>query len=299
MIQAKRLGYATFETADLDKQIDYYRQVVGLSLVSRDQKQAFLATGPGQITIVLEKGTQDRCTRLAFEVSRQLSAQEMEKRLSALGLKSEARTDAIPGASKTISFTDNKGTTIELFSEWSFVDGSGPAAGAVGALKLGHIAFVVPDPQAVTKFYEQTLGFRVSDWIGDYFAFLRCGPDHHTVNFIRGAGEARMHHMAFELRDAAHLHTACDVLGLKQLEIVWGPVRHGPGHNFAIYHRNPGDHMVEFFSDLDRMYDEELGYFEPRPWHGDRPQKPKVWDPSQPRDKWGLPPGPNWVRQTK
>jgi hypothetical protein len=57
--------------------------------------------------------------------------------------------------------------------------------------------------------------------------------------------------------------------------------------------------MVEFFSDLDRMYDEELGYFEPRPWHGDRPQKPKVWDPSQPRDKWGLPPGPNWVRQTK
>ena len=80
---------------------------------------------------------------------------------------------------------------------------------------------------------------------------------------------------------------------------MWGPVRHGPGHNVATYHRNPDDQMVEFFIELDKMMDEELGYFEPRPWHGDRPQQPKVWALDQPRDKWGLPPGPNWARQNK
>ena len=53
-------------------------------------------------------------------------------------------------------------------------------------LKLGHLAWVCNDPQAIAKFYIETLGFRLSDWIGDYFGFLRCGPDHHTVNFIRG-----------------------------------------------------------------------------------------------------------------
>ena len=66
----------------------------------------------------------------------------------------------------------------------------------------------------------------------------------------------------------------------------------GPGHNIAVYHRNPDDQMVEFFTDLDRMYDEESGYFEPKPWHKDRPQKPKTWDPNKQRDMWGLPPGP-------
>ena len=75
---------------------------------------------------------------------------------------------------------------------------------------------------------------------------------------------------------------------------MWGPVCHGPGHNIAVYHRNPDDQMVELFTDLDRMSDEEGGYFEPRPWHKDRPQKPKVWDPNTQRDMWGLPPGPNW-----
>jgi hypothetical protein len=47
------------------------------------------------------------------------------------------------------------------------------------------------------------------------------------------------------------------------------------------------------------MLDEEGGYFDPRPWHRDRPQKPKVWDPNQPRDVWGLPPGPNFLRPPK
>jgi hypothetical protein len=30
------------------------------------------------------------------------------------------------------------------------------------------------------------------------------------------------------------------------------------------------------------MHDEELGYFEPRPWHQDRPQRPKVWGDDTP-----------------
>jgi hypothetical protein len=37
---------------------------------------------------------------------------------------------------------------------------------------------------------------------------------------------------------------------------------------------------------------EELGYFEPRPWHRDNPQRPKVWakDPSA-ANLWGIMPG--------
>ena len=294
MIKAKRIGHATFATPDLDRQIDYFQQVVGLCLAEREANRAFLATNSGQLAVVLEKGAQPACTRLAFEVSSTLSVAEMIGRLSALGLKGEARSDALPGVSTALTFTDMKGTTIELFSDWSFVRKGPPAGGAV-AIKLGHVAFAVPDPKATADFYERVLGFRLSDWIGDYFVFLRCGADHHTVNFIRGP-DSRMHHIAFEMRDGAHLHNSCDVLGQHKIEITWGPVRHGPGHNIAVYHRNPDEQMVEFFTELDKMLDEERGYFDPRPWHRDRPQKPKVWDPSQQRDVWGLPPGPNFLR---
>ena len=52
--------------------------------------------------------------------------------------------------------------------------------------------------------------------------------------------------------------------------------------------------------DLERQIDyftqvEDLGYFDPRPWHRDRPQKPKVW--SGPSDVWGPRPTPEHLRQ--
>ena len=42
---------------------------------------------------------------------------------------------------------------------------------------------------------------------------------------------------------------------------------------------------------LDQV-NEQMGYFEPRPWHRDRPQVPKVWakDPNA-ANYWGIMPG--------
>jgi hypothetical protein len=138
------------------------------------------------------------------------------------------------------------------------------------------------------------LGFLVSDWIGDFFAFIRCNADHHTLNFIRGKNR-KMHHMAFEVKDVAHLQYACDLLGQRKHPILWGPLRHGPGHNMAIHHRNPDDQVIELYCELDQMLDEELGYFVPRPWHRDFPQRPKVWPPGL-NNCWGLPPLPELNR---
>jgi hypothetical protein len=41
---------------------------------------------------------------------------------------------------------------------------------------------------------------------------------------------------------------------------------------------------------------EELGYFEPRPWHQDRPQRPKVWKREDGAMVWGAPPAPDYLR---
>jgi catechol 2,3-dioxygenase-like lactoylglutathione lyase family enzyme len=194
---------------------------------------------------------------------------------------------------RVLSFKDPKGTVIELFNEWRYIGNNQPVSG-IGPLKLGHVAFVVHDPAAMAKFYAEVLGFRVSDWIGDFFVFMRCNADHHAVNFITGRNIA-MHHIAFELRDAAHLHNACDLFGDRKIPIIWGPVRLGPGHNVATFHRNHDDWVVEFYAELDQMKDEELGYFDPRPWHRDRPQRPKVWDRHE-GSVWGLAPAPDFFR---
>jgi len=295
MIKLLRIGHATFETPDLAKAVDYYTQVAGLALAGRETGRAFLATKIGQLAIELQEGAQARCSKLSFEVAPNADFADLQKNLSGHGVKSELRSDSVPGQPKVLTFQDPKGTTIELFNQWSYLGNQEQVVG-VGPLKLGHVAFTVPDPKATADFYAQVLGFRMSDWIGDFFVFMRCNADHHTVNFIAGKSN-NMHHIAFELRDFSHLQNACDLLGQKNIPINWGPVRLGPGHNVAAFHRNHDDWVVEFYAELDQMKDEELGYFEPRPWHRDRPQRPKVWESHQVAYIWGPPPTPDFMRR--
>jgi catechol 2,3-dioxygenase-like lactoylglutathione lyase family enzyme len=289
MVKARRIGHATFATPDLARQTAYYTDLLGLTVAAREKDRVYLATKIGQLAIELNKGDQERCLKLSFEVAPDSDFGALARELGKDGIKSELRNDSVPGIGQVLTFADCKGTTVELFKDWSYL-GKHTAVSGVGPLKLGHVAWVVNDVQATCDFYQRVLGFRVSDWIGDFFVFIRCNADHHTLNFIRGKNE-KMHHMAFELKDVVHLQSACDLMGQRQHPILWGPLRHGPGHNMAIHHRNPDDQVIELYCELDQMLDEELGYFVPRPWHHDTPQRPKVW-PHGLNNCWGLPPLP-------
>ena len=295
MIQAQRLGHATIETQDFQKSLDYFVDLNGFVVVSQEKGRAWLASKIGQLNIVLVASDRSDCTHISFEVAPNSDFSEMQKSLLAEGIASEIRSDPFPGTPECLVFTDPKGTVIELFSSWSYISPNQNVAG-IGPLKVGHIAFFTPDVQGLCDFYQRVLGFRVSDWLGDFFVFMRCNPDHHSLNFFRG-DNARLHHIAFELKDTVHLMESCERLAQGRIPLGWGPLRHGPGHNLATYHRNPDDHVVEDYCELDQMKNEELGYFEPRPWHVDRPQRPKVWTPGEWTSGWGLPPAAYHLRK--
>ena len=194
MIQVRRMGHATFDTTDIDKQIDYYTQVTGLSLIAREKDRAFLAARAGTLAIELRTAGEKRCAQLSFQVSPEEDFADMAKRLLAEGIKSDIKSDAAPGTPKMISFQDPKGTAIELFTEFKAL-GLEQNPGGIGPYKLGHLAFHVPDPKAIADFYIKVLGFKVSDWIADFFVFLRCNADHHVVNFIQGPDAVSYTHL--------------------------------------------------------------------------------------------------------
>jgi hypothetical protein len=73
------------------------------------------------------------------------------------------------------------------------------------------------------------------------------------------------------------------------IPLVWGPLRFGPGHNLAAFHRNADGQIIELYAELDQLKDEELGVFEPRPWHRFQPLRPRVWTLGE-DPVWGPPP---------
>jgi catechol 2,3-dioxygenase-like lactoylglutathione lyase family enzyme len=288
MIRVTKIAHATYETPDLDQQIEYYTDVMGLSLVAKEKDAAYLASTVDHHSIVLRRGSKAQCVRLGFQIPMDADLDAFDKQVAAHGVKTARKKDPEPSISEAVAFEDAKGTVMEVFKRAAFSHQKFQQKGIV-PFKLGHVAFHCEDVKKVTKFYVDVLGFRESDWMGDFFSFLRCGPDHHTINLM-GTGSNRHFHTAFELRDWSHMHDACDFLSLRGFKLLWGPGRHGIGHNLFAYHRAPNGLITETFAELDRM-NEELGYFEPRPWHRDNPQKPKVWekDPSA-SNLWGIMP---------
>jgi catechol 2,3-dioxygenase-like lactoylglutathione lyase family enzyme len=286
MIQVKRLGHATFKTPDLERIVDYWTRIIGLTLIEKTKDRALLATKYGEEAVAVEQGDSARLERVSFQVAPGSDLGELKRTLGDSGVTSEFRSDISPGVAKAISFKDPKGTPVDVFADYRFHPHDDTEQ-VIAPLKFGHLAHRVRDPKLVSGFYTDVLGFRASDWMGDRFSFLRCGVDHHTVNFAR-YDEERLHHIAFEVKDLAELQRSSDFLAKNGIHLVWGPIRHLVGHNMAAYHRNPDDQRVELFCEMDVMRDEALGYFEPRPWHQDFPQRPKVWPADTLRSYWGF-----------
>jgi catechol 2,3-dioxygenase-like lactoylglutathione lyase family enzyme len=289
MIGVKKISHATYETPDIERQIEYYTNILGLSLIARERDAVYLASTIEHHSVILRQGSHPRCTHIGFQLGMDDDLDAFEKQTAAHGIRVTRKKDPEPTIDDMVSFEDLKGTVMEVFKQPEPLHQPFRSQGVVPH-KLGHIAFHVADVKAITRFYCDVLGFRVSDWMGDYFSFLRCGKDHHTINLVE-TGTNKHFHTAFELRDWGHMQTALDWLSKNGYRTLWGPGRHGIGHNLFSYHRSPNGMITELFAELDQV-NEEFGYFEPRPWHRDNPQRPKTW-PKTPEaaNLWGpMPP---------
>src|SRR5689334_10084380 len=135
MIDVLRVGHATFTTPDLERQVAYYSDVLGLVVTERDQSRIFLATRTGLEAIALERGEKPELTRLSFQVAPDADFNAYAKELSGHGIKSELRNGISPGAARALVFTDLKGTVVELYSDYTFAKDDGKPA-VITPLKL-------------------------------------------------------------------------------------------------------------------------------------------------------------------
>lgn len=291
--KAVKLGFLGIDVVDFDAMVAHYADFIGLARTRVDTDAVWLACGNEHHALSLHRGTKKQYRHVGFQIAGSGPLDDVVTALRGEGIPAELKTDALPGVKSLVEVRDPDGYAIYLYRECALA----PKAFSNGVIlpdKLGHVALFTKDPKVAQDFYTTALGFRWSDWLLDIFVFMRCNADHHVLNFLKPPSPRfGLFHVAFELRDWAHIGRACDALSARNLPIIWGPGRHGTGHNFFTYHRDPDGNVVELFADMDRMSNEALGYYDPRPYHRDRPQRPKVWSFEE-AHLWGPPPPPDF-----
>ena len=280
-----RPGFFEVRSPDPDRLTHYYEDALGLVVVERSDSQTFLTTGVDHHCVVVTKGEADGRAALGFEILGTLD--DAARDLRTVGVETELRSDPQPGMKAALVLSEHETKTpIYLYESQAIV--GVPTALGIRPTKLGHVASYVQDLEGLQTFYTDLLGFRWSDTIGDFFTFLRCNADHHAINLMRSTVKHGLFHVAFEMRDISHLKDALDHLAAREIRLQWGPGRHGAGHNIFTYHHDPDGNLIELFTEIDIIYDEKTGQFQPRPWHETWPQTPKFWTADVgAANKWG------------
>ncbi len=154
--------------------------------------------------------------------------------------------------------------------------------GPVQPRKLGHAVIGTVDLSATTRLFTEGLGFKVSDYMEDKAAFLRCSSDHHNV-LLLAAPVNFLHHTSWQVDDIDEIgRGAQSMLEDHPERHIWGLGRHYAGSNFFWYLKDPAGNFSEYYSDMDTIPEDEL-------W------SPEVMHGLQGLYAWGPPPPPSFL----
>ena len=136
--------------------------------------------------------------------------------------------------------------------------------------RMSHLILFSPDVVRKRNFYVDVLGLVLSDYIGNFIAFLRtvAPSDHHVIGFLQSERPG-LHHCAFEVGNVDEIEIGARRMIEKGYTHVWGLNRHVQGSNFFHYLRDPWNSMVEYFCDIDFIG--EGGNWDAKDWSSEKP----------------------------
>ena len=143
--------------------------------------------------------------------------------------------------------------------------------------RLAHVNLNSTDVDALGRFYEKALGFRLTDR-SKAMAFVRCNSDHHAV-VIADAGVNGLNHVAFLMPDLESVMRGSGRMIDAGFPIAWGVGRHGPGDNVFAYFIDPVGIVIEYTAEVLQV-DDSYVVRGPVDW---------VWPPGR-TDQWGIAP---------
>lgn len=285
------LGYVGFSVKDPEVWGVFATEVLGLMPAEAAGDVRRFRLDDLAWRIAVEPGEADDVSYLGFEVAGAAQLDALRTRLSEAGVAAgngDPELVADRGVLELISCTDPDGLRIEVFygptlrTETPFASPIGVTAFVTGEQGLGHVVLSVKDITAARRFYQDVLGFRLSDTIrmrptpqfSFDMEFFHCNPRHHTLALIPVPMPRRLHHFMIQV-------PTLDAVGfaLERAEAAGAPITSSLG-------RHTNDQMVSFYARTPGGFEVEYGFgaieVDDASWRVARHDKPSTWGHKRP-----------------
>ena len=283
------LGYLGFKVKDPDAWDAFATGVLGLMPAAGEGRRYRLDDLAWRIAV--ESGEADDLAYVGFEVAGAAELEAVREGLVEGGVavgNGDPERLAERQVLGLLSCQDPDGLQVEVFygptlrTEAPFTSAAGVTAFVTGDQGLGHVVLATSDIAASRRFYQDLLGFRLSDIIrmqpnpqfGFDMEFFHCNPRHHTLALMPVAMPKRLHHFMIQV-------PTLDAVGfaLERATAAGTPITASLG-------RHTNDRMVSFYSRTPAGFEVEFGQgaieVDDQTWRVSRHDRPSSWGHKRP-----------------
>ena len=251
----KSLGYFGVSGADLPDWADFATNLLGMQIADRTATTMALRMDDRQQRLVLNADSAERSYFFGWEVADAAALEDLASRLEANHVQVRREPESIAAqrcVKDLISFSDPAGNRLEAF--WSlhrspepFEPGRNISGFRTGQLGLGHAVLAVERIEQVLPFYQDVLGFQLSDYTLAPFKafFFHINRRHHSLALVE-TGKNGLHHLMVELCSMDDVGQAYDLAqgGEGCVGVTLG--RHSNDLMTSFYARSPSGFLVEY-----------------------------------------------------
>jgi len=277
MSRVTEIRYVGYAMPDLEAERAFYADKWGLKQVAEQDGMVYFATqGHDELFVVrLRQAETRRIDVIALAADSRADVDALHAKVVAAGCRINFAPRALAGfgGGYGFRFFSPDGLPFEISSDVARGEARPLTRWEAIPEKISHIVLHSPDHKAATAFFIDVLGFRLSDWLGDFMSFLRCNEWHHRIALL--PGPPCLNHVAYDMPSADDLMRGISRLRKLDVDLRWGPGRHTAGDNIFSYFTTPAEFAVEYTAELERVDDAT--------W------QPTVHTPSpQLMDQWGV-----------
>lgn len=263
------VSHIGFKVPDVAKTEAFYARVLGLvRQADLPDGGVRMGWGTGHHVLDLIEGPQG-LAYYGFEVRDPNGIAGIRTRLEAAGHTvhdlDASYVDYPLDSQAGISVLDPDGTPVHFHSS-VYRQGENAADTGRRPIKFQHTTLGTADVERMVAFFVNIVGFRISDQLEDArFCWLRSDKDHHTLAVVNVGQGGDIDHYSYDLAEWEDFKSWCDRLTELNVDVAWGPGRHGPGNNLFIFFDDPAGNHIELSAEMEKFHDDRVTYV-PRRW---------------------------------
>jgi biphenyl-2,3-diol 1,2-dioxygenase len=260
MTGVAQLGYIGIGVSDSTAWMGLASNVLGLEVVPGDDgKSCYLRMDECHHRVEVREDGSDDLQFIGWEVPDAAALHAVAQQLEDGGVKVRTGTRDEADQRRVLELVtceDPSGIRTEIFygrpvNQRPFHPTRPMTGFKTGEMGLGHVVVYQQKLEDGLRFYQDLLGFRISDLLNPHGrpvgAFLHCNPRHHSIALFEAPRfDKRINHFMLECNSLDDVGSGRDLCGQQGVPVVIDLGRHMNDHMVSFYLGNPSQFAIEY-----------------------------------------------------